>query len=268
LLEEVLTSVAVADYGTDRKRGNPDNRPSNWRRVVHADVKPANIFLRKEYVYGKLPSLVLGDFGNAFVGSSHDGGGGTPTYEGPEYPFVSAKTDVWGLGAIIHNLAHGCVPMRKMPEKALALVEPLPEGTTAEQAWAMNPSSKRAKQLHTKRYSEALDSCMLRCLDLDPDVRITSVDLVDLLWKKKAMWKKKQDRREWEEEEEEAQEREKARAESIRRAQEEERREREEQQQETQGRKLLDEGRRQRKGNPKGHGGDHHEHHRSRHGRG
>lgn len=226
----MLTLVAFADYGSNRKRGVPDSRIPNWRRVVHADVKPSNIFLRRKYETGTLPSLVLGDFGQAFLGASHESGGATPMFHGPEYPFVSAKTDIWEIGVIIHLLANGWVPMIPRSEKGLARVDALSkaERIQAKEAGAMT-KSRKLMRLDKKKYSEELNSCMLRCLEPDPRVRITSDELVEMLWTRRGMWKRREEQREREEDMKEAQEREKARAKIDRQEKDRDKREREEQ---------------------------------------
>lgn len=163
-----------ADYGY--RRDHPNLIGPHWQRVVHRDVKPPNIFLATKYVSGgAFPSLVLGDFGIATLQSTSSSGTGTPSWQGPEWPTITAKTDIWGLGAIIHALAHGHSPQR-----------PVPRGE-GRRAWERNPRSKNPQPL-TSTYSRELSHVMMRCLALRPDDRINSKDLVTRLVRDRAIW--------------------------------------------------------------------------------
>lgn len=183
---ELPKLIVFVDFGVDRRLGNLENTPRDWNRVVHGDVKPANIFLRKPYKYGdELPSLVLGDFGVAFVGDELGFGGGTPKYQGPEYPYTCAGTDIWGLGAVIHALAHGRGPMAPMPEAWLPNLKGLFEKEQAKvieeamEAWEEDKRSKIPLHL-TKQYSKTLDRRMMACLE-DLEYRIDSPQVVKIV---------------------------------------------------------------------------------------
>lgn len=174
--------------------------------VVHGDVQPSNIFLREKYELGDpLPDLVLGNFEFAFVGQTSVRAGGSPTWQGPDYPKISADTDIWGLGSVIHALAHGRSPRAPMP----AYYEELARGfdmmvatgqeedlISIEQAantkWDKSEKSIRPLPLLHDRlgpdlrkwmrdYSKYLDHCMKRCLDPDPMMRVSSIWLVQLV---------------------------------------------------------------------------------------
>ncbi len=185
MLEKVLISMVFEDFGPDRMQ--KDVGGHKWQEVIHANVNPLNIFIREyEVEVGKLHSLVLGDFGSAFLGPGYDRGGGMPNFHGPEWPYVSAKTDVWGLGAIIRELAHGWDPLESFPEPAHGWDpwESFPEPA--------NKESKQAKPLDSKDYSEELTFCTMQCMEPDVDARIDSQDLVRLLSKKRAIWRENQ----------------------------------------------------------------------------
>ncbi|MCJ1284267.1 hypothetical protein MMC26_003598 [Xylographa opegraphella] len=93
-----------------------------WRSVIHADIKPENIFLQwrpgsnpdTDY-----PDIKLGDFGLSLIVEEHILGlpfiysPGTDSWRPPEQPWISFEADVWSLGAVIHYLCHGSEPERR-----------------------------------------------------------------------------------------------------------------------------------------------------------
>ena len=77
----------------------------------------------------RYPNIKLGDFGLATalrkgIQSKHYQNG-TPPFCAPEWPRTSIKSDVWGIGAILHTVVHRGLP----PIKRGAPKEPPVQGT-------------------------------------------------------------------------------------------------------------------------------------------
>ena len=79
---------------------------------------------------------------------------------GPEVPQASAKGDIWGLGAIIHELTHGKGPIDRNMRN-----------------WQMDSRARKAQSLPPK-YSDALNKNMMMCLQREPHDQVSSRDLV------------------------------------------------------------------------------------------
>ena len=140
------------------------------QKVVHRDVKPDNIFLGIPYTPNQsrnsYPSLRLGDFGLATL-STTTSGSGTYMWMGPEVPQASAKGDIWGLGAMIHALAHGKGPI-----------------DMDRRNWQIDSRARKAQSLPS-RYSDALNKNMTMCLQWKPHDRVSSRDL---MWNLRRDW--------------------------------------------------------------------------------
>jgi alpha-tubulin suppressor-like RCC1 family protein len=97
-------------------------------RVLHRDLKTANIFLHKGPAHGDYPVVKLGDFGIARVlsntGSMASTVCGTPYYLSPELvggQSYNTPADVWALGVVCYELACLCRPFEGNNIGALAL---------------------------------------------------------------------------------------------------------------------------------------------------
>ena len=139
-------------------------------RVVHRDIKPDNIFLESKYhPQAPWPNLKLGDFGMAVL-EAHTEYFLAPCWQGPELPHCCTAGDVWGLGAIVHWLAHGKPPI--CPRRNMF--------PGSKEDWEAQPEARWPSKLPLS-YSDALNEHMMACFEWDPKDRISSPRLVALL---------------------------------------------------------------------------------------
>ena len=136
-----------------------------WKPIIHGDIKPANVFLRPSKNQDGFPDLVLGDFGNSKT-SPGVGTIGTYLWVGPEIGLgryegsYSVKSDVWGVGAVIHALCHGGPPLLPLPP--LPLDKPPrsnPDIKNALYYWHHDPRARGCTPLGPE-YSQMLRDCL------------------------------------------------------------------------------------------------------------
>jgi serine/threonine-protein kinase len=141
--------------------------------IVHRDLKPANLFLTRRA--DGSPCVKVLDFGISKAALSNDPAGhaltqtsavlGSPSYMAPEQlksaRQVDARTDIWALGIILHELMTGEVAFRAdtVPELYVAILQAAPTALRARLSGA----------------PPALEAVLLRCLEKDPARRFTSV---------------------------------------------------------------------------------------------
>jgi tetratricopeptide (TPR) repeat protein len=129
--------------------------------LVHRDVKPANILVRAD------DSVALTDFGvasdEAMPTLTAEGGFlGTLDYASPEQirgERIDARTDVWALGVLMHELLTGQHPFRASSQEALMsriLTQepspPLPPSVPRDLAAIVGQSIEKAR---SRRYASA-----------------------------------------------------------------------------------------------------------------
>ena len=150
--------LAYLHEGFDHK--NPSRAPREWKPVIHCDIKPDNVFLREHPRDTAYPNVVLGDFGFATLKSGKYCSG-TKSYHSPEIKETGNTTcsDVWALGATIHELVHGYAPEGGIPD-------PLPGS-----------------------FSSNLDSVVSECMASDPYYRISARQLVQRVYKEYGRWR-------------------------------------------------------------------------------
>ncbi len=139
--------------------------------IVHRDLKPANLFLAARA--DGSPSIKILDFGISKVAAAGDEQGitrtsammGSPNYMAPEQlksaRDVDARTDIWALGIILHELLTGEGAFRAdtVPELYVAILQ-------------KPPTPLRARRPDAPPAMEAL---ILRCLEKDPARRFATV---------------------------------------------------------------------------------------------
>lgn len=140
--------------------------------IVHRDLKPSNLFLGTGSARSTIKVL---DFGVAKVFEGSDEGLtesgdllGSVDYAAPEQlksaRHVTARADIWGLGAILFELVTGRQPLRrKSRAETIAAV--------------LGERAPRASDLMSG-LSSALDDVIARCLEPSPEDRFATV--VDL----------------------------------------------------------------------------------------
>lgn len=144
--------------------------------VIHCDLKPANLRLSKDGVlkildFGlarlRLP-MVTGNATASLTGTEI-GVSGTLPYMAPEQlraESLDARTDLWGAGVVLYELATGTRPFREtVPAKLTdAILHSGPEP----------PAARRPE------VSAGLSNLILKCLEKDPDRRYQSANELKL----------------------------------------------------------------------------------------
>ncbi|MCJ1382715.1 hypothetical protein MMC17_005828 [Xylographa soralifera] len=144
-----------------------------WRPVIHADIKPENIFLQWRpgcNLDTDYPDLKIGDFGLSIIVNErtdeppYSYPAGTHGWKPPEQPLVTFAADVWSLGAVIHYLCHGREPV-EYP------------------ASGRNPITASIREVIPigRYYSRSLVYWFDQVLEKDPVKRIDSAILADSL---------------------------------------------------------------------------------------
>jgi len=138
--------------------------------IVHRDLKPANLFLTHRA--DGSPCIKVLDFGISKVTVSPEGGltqtsamMGSPNYMAPEQlrsaRDVDARSDIWALGIILHELLTGEVAFKAdtLAELHVAILQG-------------QPTILRARRPDAP---PAMEAIILRCLEKDPARRFANV---------------------------------------------------------------------------------------------
>ncbi|KAF2680544.1 kinase-like protein [Lentithecium fluviatile CBS 122367] len=206
VFSRLSSAIAFLHEGIDCKV--PTNADS-WRPVVHRDIKLENVLISTLGQKDDFSSLVLklGDFGlSAFYDPSNarmPGNWGTSVLWPPEQIWEEREAtpagDVWAVGCVMHELAHGFPPvvdpeftekLAKKENKAPSLPshwssamrksfwalktprKPLPANLDpGEHGWDIR------RNRPTPKYSDALNECMMMALSLQVAQRATAATL-------------------------------------------------------------------------------------------
>ena len=146
--------------------------------IVHRDIKPSNLWLTRRFDGSALVKVL--DFGISKL--SHADGGdskltetsavfGSPTYMSPEQirsaKRVDARTDVWSLGVVLHEL--------------LTLRQPFEAESVAGVLAAISADAPVALRSVRADAPPELESAILACLEKDLARRATLAQLATLL---------------------------------------------------------------------------------------
>jgi serine/threonine-protein kinase len=144
-------------------------------RIVHRDIKPENLFLAQRASATSVLKII--DFGISKVAPKRGDEGywgtetgaserfGTPLYMSPEQlrstSSVDARTDIWSLGVVLHELLAGALPFPGSD---------LPQVCTSVLTAAPTPITTVRDDT-----SPELEAVILRCLEKDPTRRYRNV---------------------------------------------------------------------------------------------
>jgi NIMA (never in mitosis gene a)-related kinase 2 len=152
---KIFMQITLALYECHRRKEG---------KILHRDLKPANIFLD-----GNM-NVKLGDFGlsrvldsNSEFAKTHVG---TPYYMSPEQMFEASyneKSDIWSLGCLVYEFA--------------ALSPPFEAGNAA--ALGVKVRAGKFERLPS-RYSEELQRVVIWMINVDPSLRPSVDDLLNL----------------------------------------------------------------------------------------
>ena len=138
--------------------------------IIHMDLKPGNLLLKKDVPTNEFPLVKLCDFGLSRR-ISEDGGiiiekkCGTNSYVAPEVcdqARVTTAVDIWCLGVLLHMLAVGFAPY------ALR--------------WKPGEELKFSPRYWRKYENTGLTDFISKCLRLDPGERITAQQALSHQW--------------------------------------------------------------------------------------
>lgn len=106
--KQLTNAIGYIQYGIeDTVQGG--HRDYKWRMILHRDIYPRNIMLKKRHDGSPYPRVILGDFGVSVVVESEGMAPGhyngrDPYWAVPEAPNFGPPSDIWCLGAVIQDM--------------------------------------------------------------------------------------------------------------------------------------------------------------------
>lgn len=192
---QIAEGLAFIHYGYDHELGPNQKCPENWKKVIHADLKPENIFLRTSKSPENYPDLVLADFGNSQTEEGYHSAG-TEIWLPPERRWVSEYGDTWTMGAIISSFAWGgSSPARPSAPSHLTFQRGLdslgPPILIRHQFGILRPGVDPARCAYERdpvfvrpmlMYSHELNDLVADASNPHAQDRITSWDCLQVIW--------------------------------------------------------------------------------------
>jgi serine/threonine protein kinase len=134
------------------------------RKILHCDLKPANILLYRQ------DWPLLADFGLFQMRGSPDSGGsgfvtGTPAYVSPEQlmgEHVGRKSDIYSLGVVLYEMLTGRLPFNSNSTSSMML-----------QRLLEAPPEMR---IYNEQIDPALEKAILKALAREPEQRYPNMD--------------------------------------------------------------------------------------------
>jgi serine/threonine protein kinase len=209
IFQQLAHAIACLHEGmSPKKLGGVED----WKPVIHRDIRTQNKFISALLKSNdwKTMRIKLGDFGVASEpGSKPEAMSDyvTTLYRAPEVewkePKLTDKSDVWAVGAIIHELAHGvgttCNPKtleerwkekyRKLPDldwadekgkrnywaahaPRIVMGTQMETGEDKEFRFQVDPDARRLREMKViTGYTEDLDHCMKSALNMRAEER-------------------------------------------------------------------------------------------------
>jgi NIMA (never in mitosis gene a)-related kinase len=214
IYSQLMGALAFLHEGIDNQ--HPMGH-GEWKPVVHRDIKLENVLVKRLSYKNECPGIEvrLGDFGMAGYYDSKDpnplGYTGTTQYWPPEVTWETKRldlaSDVWGVAAIMHQLAHNFGPLvdpqvtankwfqqnneapyhdswpehlkrsywsSKAPRRPVPInlepSAPVPVLADDRLGYDKNALALR-RHIPSLKYSDALSDCMMAGLTMSPDER-------------------------------------------------------------------------------------------------
>ncbi|KAJ5982432.1 kinase-like domain-containing protein [Penicillium sp. IBT 35674x] len=191
-LHQIMLGLYRCHYGVNFDTEHIKIRPKSSITILHLDLKPANIFLDKDFV------LKIGDFGLSEQRPTGHGFPcifqGTMSYISPEMwkgEPVSTRSDIWSIGCVIYEL---CQRVPLFPKTIATANKPLPNVIRNRFPWNHHNNQYdrevtmerfrsaickgRKISLSGSGYSIELQMVIQRCLEVDVDKRWDTHDLL------------------------------------------------------------------------------------------